>query len=269
MLRLIILSVLTVGALSAPGGHNVVKKSGNVPAKFPMWHLEPLYIKKIPASNQEKRSVDSNSVSQVHQSHSVFTNVNGNQNSLTQQMEEVSKNGDLVSKVSQEEKGRAKAGHKPQVEKVTKVDIPQLNIHEQFMNHGGQEVRNNFVKRNVGLRLPSAEEMAKYILSTGDQQTVVQLIETMVEAGELSEEQALLYVETVKAILDTAEKELEEESLREMLLERKLEEAAMEERMEEEEAEREAVIRNLIQNGPKSPKRKPNQDLYKQLRGAW
>merc|ERR1719277_515318 len=106
------------------------------------------------------------------------------------------------------------------------------------MNHGGQEVRNNFVKRNVGLRLPSAEEMAKYILSTGDQQTVVQLIETMVEAGELSEEQALLYVETVKAILDTAEKELEEESLREMLLERKLEEAAMEERMEEEERER-------------------------------
>lgn len=91
----------------------------------------------------------------------------------------------MVSKVSQEEKGRAKAGHKPQVEKVTKVDIPQLNIHEQFMNHEGQEVRNNFVKRNVGLRLPSAEEMAKYILSTGDQQTVVQLIETMVEAGEV------------------------------------------------------------------------------------
>ena len=94
-----------------------------------------------------------------------------------------------------------------------------------------------------------------------------------------------MYVETVKAILDTAEKELEEESLREILLERKLEEAAMAERMEEE-AEREAAIRNLIQNGllplgnirfaliynffsgPKSPKRKPNQDMYKQLRGA-
>ena len=90
MLRLIVLSVLTVGALSAPsaGGHNVVKKSGNVPPKFPLWHLEPLYVKKIPASNQEKRSVDSNSVSQVHQSHSVFTNVNGDQKSLSQQMEE-------------------------------------------------------------------------------------------------------------------------------------------------------------------------------------
>merc|ERR1719445_1817964 len=108
------------------------------------------------------------------------------------------------------------------------------------MNHEGQEVRNNLVKRNVGLRLPSAEEMARYILTTGDQQTVVQLIEAMVEAEELSEEQALLYVETVKAILDTAEKELEEESLREILLERKLEEAAMAERVEEEEAEREA-----------------------------
>jgi len=269
-LRLIVLSVLTVGALSAPsaGGHNVVKKSGNVPPKFPLWHLEPLYVKKIPASNQEKRSVDSNSVSQVHQSHSVFTNVNGDQKSLSQQMEEVSKNGELLSKISQEEKGNAKAGHKPHVEKLTKVDIPQLNLHEQFMEHGGQEARPNFVKRNVGLRLPSAEEMARYILTTGDQQTVVQLIEAMVEAEELSEEQALLYVETVKAILDTAEKELEEESLREILLERKLEEAAMAERMEEE-AEREAAIRNLIQNGPKSPKRKPNQDMYKQLRGSW
>ena len=91
----------------------------------------------------------------------------------------------MVSKISQEEKGNAKAGHKPHVEKLTKVDIPQLNLHQQFLDHGGQEARTNFVKRNVGLRLPSAEDMARYILTTGDQQTVVQLIEAMVEAEEV------------------------------------------------------------------------------------
>ena len=34
--------------------------------------------------------------------------------------------------------------------------------------------------------MPTAEDMAEYILSTGDQQTVAQLIEAMVEGGEVS-----------------------------------------------------------------------------------
>ena len=37
-----------------------------------------------------------------------------------------------------------------------------------------------------GLEMPSAEELARYILTTGDQQTVVTLIEAMVEGGEVS-----------------------------------------------------------------------------------
>ena len=36
-----------------------------------------------------------------------------------------------------------------------------------------------------GLEMPSAEELARYILTTGDQQTVVTLIEAMVEGGEV------------------------------------------------------------------------------------
>ena len=36
--------------------------------------------------------------------------------------------------------------------------------------------------------MPTAEDMAEYILSTGDQQTVAQLIEAMVEGGEVSPE---------------------------------------------------------------------------------
>ena len=83
--------------------------------------------------------------------------------------------------------------------------------------------------------MPSAEELAEYILSTGDQASVVDLIEGVVDNGKMSEEQALVYVETIKAMLDTAEKE--EDEIRE-LLQRKA-----------EEAEREEALRNLLRRG--------------------
>ena len=66
----------------------------------------------------------------------------------------MSKNGELVSSLTQEEKGDAKAGQKPRHHKVTKVDIPELDIHQQFVDNGDQEdedVRSNFVKRNVSV----------------------------------------------------------------------------------------------------------------------
>ena len=60
MLKLFCLSLL-VGGLSA--AHNVVKKSGNVGAAgappYPLWHLEPLYVKKLPAKSEEKREAAS------------------------------------------------------------------------------------------------------------------------------------------------------------------------------------------------------------------
>ena len=45
-------------------------------------------------------------------------------------------------------------------------------------------IRQNVICQ-IGLPLPSAEELAKYILTTGDQQTVVQLIEALLEDGEV------------------------------------------------------------------------------------
>ena len=129
----------------------------------------------------------------------------------------VSKNGKLVSSVSQEEKEDAKAGQKPRHHKMTKLDIPELDIHQQFEDNEEEEDpeesnRVHFVKRNVsvmspvlsaltnvipqaGLEMPTAEDMAEYILSTGDQQTVAQLIEAMVEGGEVS------YIEHMKDIM--------------------------------------------------------------------
>merc|ERR1712126_100898 len=100
----------------------------------------------------------------------------------------------------------------------------------------------------IGLPLPSAEELAKYILTTGDQQTVVQLIEALLEDGELSEEQALVYVDTVKAILVAAEEVEEEQEIREMLLQEAAEVA-----QQKEEEQRENALRNLkwTKRGPK------------------
>lgn len=88
MLKLISVSLLISG-LSAT--HNVVKKSGNVPSAgyppYPLWHLEPLYVKKLPAKSEEKREAPVLSSSQVEESHSVFTDHNGERNSLQQQIQ--------------------------------------------------------------------------------------------------------------------------------------------------------------------------------------
>ena len=138
------------------------------------------------------------------------------------------------------------------------------------------------------VRLPSAEDIAEYILLTGDQASVVNLIEGLVNNGkvssviefwnnitllclQMSEEQALVYVETIKAMLESVEKEEEEEEAREMLLQRKL-----------EEAEREYALKNLLRRGDFSfvkerggrseyflflaPQDK-EENLYRQLRG--
>ena len=56
----------------------------------------------------------------------------------------------------------------------------------------------NLLQGAVGVRMPSAEELAGYILTTGDQASVVDLIEGVVNNEKMSEEQALVYVETIK-----------------------------------------------------------------------
>ena len=56
----------------------------------------------------------------------------------------------------------------------------------------------------------------------------------------MSEEEALVYVETIKTLLESVEKveKEEEEEIRQMLLQRKL-----------QEAEREDALRNLLRRG--------------------
>jgi len=259
MLKLFSFAVLIAG-LSA--GHSIVKKSGHGGPPYPLWHLEPLYVKALPAKTEEKREAGGESHSQVEESQSLLTDVAGQRNSLQQQIQKVSKNGKLISRVFKQENAKAGNGETPHFQKLTKIDIPDLDIHQQFFDDGEEEeegaARVNQVKRNArgptGMRLPSAEEMAEYILLTGDQASVVNLIEGLVNNGKMSEEQALVYVETIKTMLESVEKE-EEDEIREILLQRKL-----------EEAEREDALRNLLRRAPQD--REDN--LYRQLRGgAW
>ena len=129
----------------------------------------------------------------------------------------VSKNGKLISKIFQQENANAGKGEAPHFQKLTKIDIPDLDIHQQFFDDGEEEeegaARVNQVKRNVStgerervfwyfddilyfvlivqarggtpMRLPSAEDMAEYILLTGDQASVVNLIEGLVNNGKV------------------------------------------------------------------------------------
>ena len=97
-----------------------------------MWHLEPLYVRKVTPSPSKR------SVAKVQEQRSVFSSLDGDQHSLQQQMEQgqntanaldlastdtnhraVSKNGELVGSVFQQQRGD---GTHP-LEKVTKVGV--------------------------------------------------------------------------------------------------------------------------------------------------
>merc|ERR1719166_159835 len=88
MMRQLLLCGLVMGVFSAPQ-HTIVKKSGNIPAKqgaggppYPMWHLEPLYVRKVTPSPNKR------SVAKVQEQRSVFSSLDGDQHSLQQQMEQ-------------------------------------------------------------------------------------------------------------------------------------------------------------------------------------
>ena len=84
MLKLFSFALLIAG-LSAE--HSIVKKSGNTGPPYPLWHLEPLYVKALPAKTEEKREAGGESQSQVEESHSVLTDIDGHRNGVQQQIQ--------------------------------------------------------------------------------------------------------------------------------------------------------------------------------------
>ena len=86
MLKLFSFAVLISGLCA---DHSIVKKSGKLAGgpPYPLWHLEPLYVKALPAKTEEKRETGGRSSSQLEESHSVLTDVDGQRNSVQQQVQ--------------------------------------------------------------------------------------------------------------------------------------------------------------------------------------
>ena len=100
------------------------------------------------------------------------------------------------------------------------------------------------------LNIQSAEELAGYILETGDEASVITLLEGLIKDGQISEEEALIFVETLKSYIEEAEAspvEPEDEEIREHLLERKFEEEKA-----ARAADRVAMLQSLGDNVPTS-----------------
>ena len=65
----------------------------------------------------------------------------------------------------------------------------------------------------------------------------------------MTDEQALVYVDSVKEIIEAAERAEEEEKFREMLLERTLEQIVEREREQREQRAQELDLQNFIKSG--------------------
>ena len=130
-------------------------------------------VSSLTALKQDLDAREPHTVSEVKESHSVFSNINGNMHGFKQEHQQgkhsmsyfvvpcigyrirftrepisVSKNGNLVSKLVHQHTQNSEKGGKPYVEDLTEVDIPELDIHEKIMNNDGFE-RKIQVKRNV------------------------------------------------------------------------------------------------------------------------
>jgi len=224
------------------------------------WDLNSITSNKI--NKDEKGPVVREQSSSSSSFSSLVQDIDGNRRKIENQEKQVSRNGELVEKFMHQGESRAKAGGPTHTHGVTEIEVPQLNLHNRVVDKDGQVQTYKLpTKRNaptigrVVMQPPTdvetdtqtAEELAAYILETGDQASVVQFLQLMIEEGEISEREALVYVETIKKILEAAERvEKQEpvddiEKIREMVQEKKLEEA------EEEEMKKIKALRNMME----------------------
>merc|ERR1719397_232225 len=143
------------------------------------WHLEPLGVTKL----KRNRLPALHSVSQTKEFHQTLSSVDGDTQGRVEENEQVDQNGKLVSSIYHKERQNQVAGEKPRVEAMTKVDIPDQNIHETIVDNGDESLRamkrNSMEGEDSILDVEAAAEVAGYILDTGDEGTVVTFLEEL------------------------------------------------------------------------------------------
>jgi len=255
----LVLASLVTAALSsplvstdpvAPGAVRHASQDNNIQSlaalrpRTKKWHLEPLGVTKL----KRDRLAAPHSVSQTREFHQTLSSVDGDTQGRVEENEQVEQNGKLVSSIYHKERQNQVAGEKPRVEAMTKVDIPDQNIHETIVDNSDDSLRamkrNSMEAEDSILDLEAAAELAGYILDTGDEGTVVTFLEELLNERKVTEEEALVFVEVVKELIEeTRVANLPDSEndhrrnvspLRDILLERKIEEEREKEFLDEE-----------------------------------
>jgi len=154
-------------------------------------------------------------------SQSVYSNVLGNKHQFNDQKEKIVHNGELMGLLHKTKLGEALEGQKPHENDLTEISIPRLGINNKIVNHDGVQTAVK-TKRNGGQRVHVPEgfaskaqytpdDLAQYILDTGDQAGVVQLLQNLIQTRKISEEEALMYVDSIKGQMEKEEKAVLEE----------------------------------------------------------
>lgn len=131
--------------------------------------------------------------------HKIKSDFGGHSHVMERSSGEVSRNGQLVESVSRSVDSRREPGEAPRSSSVTEIEVPSLGIHERQVS--GTPEHN----REAEADPETAAKLAGYVLDTGDQASVVQFLQLLLQEGKLSKEQALMYVESIKKDIEDAE----------------------------------------------------------------
>lgn len=193
----------------------------------------------------------------------ILQEINGERKEVEQQSEQVSRDGQLVSKMLHQGNSVSSEGSPAHSKGFTEIEVPALNIHDRIINKDG-EVKTVSMppsKRHAPPALghmvldapeeaedtdqqQTIEELATFVLETGDQASVVQFLQMMMEEGKMSQEEALVYVDNIKRIVEEASRNEKEEPVNDI---EKIREMVQENKIEEEEGMKVKALRNMLE----------------------
>jgi len=171
---------------------NVASLTALKPRPVKKWNLEP--------TGRGGKMESSGGL--VQQLQKIKQDVGGHRYETKQSINEVTKNGHVVSSLAHAMDSRSGPGEKPHTSSMTEVEIPSLGIHERITSRDDESEK---------IADPeTAAKLAGYVMETGDQGSVVQFLQLLLQEGKMSEEQALAYVETIKKDIELAEERMRE-----------------------------------------------------------
>lgn len=167
--------------------------------------------------DQLRKAAGEKGVSVVKTQQAHFINVNGKLEGHTAKQETVkdaSSDATLASAKQATEIHQEGPGSKPHGVTRTQVDVPSLGIHESRVEDAQIPYRQMMAeKKNLNLGYPwigeeperpeyTPADLAEYIMRTGDEEGVAMAVEELLRQGAMGREEAILYLQDVKAELN-------------------------------------------------------------------